>query len=725
MKWKYCLLLIFLSLMLNAQKLHFNYACGEDETQCKEGTFVGLGVQISEIPNHFEFYTYQWTISDGTQITTTEPALQHQWQQDGNFTCKVRVVGGEGFTQTAQLQVKVLNSPPEIRAMTALPDPKTNNQYHFTAKVYEPGIDDLYYVWDFGDGNQSTEENPTHTYENNAPYDVTLTVADDDTLVTKTITVLPTQCYYTATLSGAMSGESKGILRPYATNYLLASNSGCSWSFTGWDDQRQFQFAFRQYDTQDDSLFSKKRPKPQGKIDGWLLQYTSNETYESAKSATGAINFPKAILEGFGVDAPKAPSKTDTDTETGEKIDRTLRDKIGYSPNGADIPLKKTSEKGETSYYRLSKGGSRISGNQRQKRLVIRFKNSYKHAENGGIVTVDGTAYIYIPEGQEQGLLQATQCGMNTEEVFDILKHEPGINGAYINPEDPRLTVDFTSPIDSNSVSAQNAKLGYTNRKGKFTPIPATINKSDTSITFLPMEPLLPGVYYEMQIIGGEGGIKSLEGVPLPDNPYTIPFSTMVNFCPTNPSNNKNEENKNSITVKASLYQPVPTYYLIPNKKALLRVSADWEMHQTLAQDVQLTQLPTDIEIRDGAGALLHKTFHTFKHPNLYTKEDKKNGKNTHNIILTPSLNWQSPLKVILKVRGQVHFYESLLWEHYAVTPFEVKPKLRPLKITTLFYGKGAWSFTGNNSLANDIFKLNAIRRIPPLMDKIEIYAKQ
>jgi len=727
MQWKYCSLLIFLTLssLLSAQKLHFNYACGEDETQCKEGTFVGLGAQISEISDHFEFYTYQWTISDGTQITTTEPALQHQWQQDGNFTCKVRVIGGEGFNQIAQLEVKVLNSPPEIRAMTALPDAKTSNQYHFTAKVYEPGIDDLYYAWDFGDGNQSTEESPTHTYDKNEPHEVTLSVSDDDTLVTKTIAVFPTKCYYTATLTGAISGESNGILRPYGTNYLLAADSGCSWSFTGWDDQRQLQFAFRQYDTQDDSLFSKERPEPQGKVDGWLLQYASNQTYESDKSATGAINFPQAILEGFGEDAPKAPPKTDTETEIGEKIDRTLRDKIGYTPNKADIPLKKTSEKGETNYYRITKGGSRISGSQHQKRLVIRFKNTYKHAENGRTVTVDGTAYIYIPEGQEQGLLQATQCGMNSEEVFDIMQHEPDINGTHINSEDPRLTVDFTSPIDSNSVSPQNAKLGYSNRKGKFTPISATINKSDTSITFLPMEPLLPGVYYEMQIIGGDGGIKSIEGIPLPDDPYIIPFSTMVNFCPTNPSSNKSEGHKNSIIVKAALYQPVPTYYLIPNKKALLRVSADWEMHQTLAQDVQLTQLPADIEIRDGAGALLHKTFHRFKHPNLHTKEDKKNGKNTHNIILTPSVTWQSPLKVILKVRGQVHFYESLLWEHYAVTPFEVKPKLRPLKITTLFYGKGAWSFAGNNSLANDMLKMDAIRRIPSLMSKVEIFAKQ
>ena len=36
------------------------------------------------------------------------------------------------------------------------------------------------YAWDFGDGTTSTEANPTHTYSAAGPYDVRLTVTDDD-----------------------------------------------------------------------------------------------------------------------------------------------------------------------------------------------------------------------------------------------------------------------------------------------------------------------------------------------------------------------------------------------------------------------------------------------------------------------------------------------------------------------------------------------------------------
>ncbi|TQV88005.1 PKD domain-containing protein [Aliikangiella coralliicola] len=36
------------------------------------------------------------------------------------------------------------------------------------------------YLWDFGDGNSSTDENPTHNYSTSGQYTVTLTVTDDD-----------------------------------------------------------------------------------------------------------------------------------------------------------------------------------------------------------------------------------------------------------------------------------------------------------------------------------------------------------------------------------------------------------------------------------------------------------------------------------------------------------------------------------------------------------------
>ncbi len=42
------------------------------------------------------------------------------------------------------------------------------------------GVPPFTYLWDFGDGNTSTLENPTHNYNNQGPFTATLTVTDDN-----------------------------------------------------------------------------------------------------------------------------------------------------------------------------------------------------------------------------------------------------------------------------------------------------------------------------------------------------------------------------------------------------------------------------------------------------------------------------------------------------------------------------------------------------------------
>ena len=41
-----------------------------------------------------------------------------------------------------------------------------------------PSISITEWLWDFGDGTQSTEQNPSHIYSNPGVYTVTLTVVD-------------------------------------------------------------------------------------------------------------------------------------------------------------------------------------------------------------------------------------------------------------------------------------------------------------------------------------------------------------------------------------------------------------------------------------------------------------------------------------------------------------------------------------------------------------------
>lgn len=60
-----------------------------------------------------------------------------------------------------------------------------NKTVTFTDKSTDADEDTLTYLWDFGDGNTSTIQSPTHTYAENGTYTVTLTVDDGTDTNTK------------------------------------------------------------------------------------------------------------------------------------------------------------------------------------------------------------------------------------------------------------------------------------------------------------------------------------------------------------------------------------------------------------------------------------------------------------------------------------------------------------------------------------------------------------
>ena len=53
----------------------------------------------------------------------------------------------------------------------------TDHPIKFYASI-NGGMAEYSWLWDFGDGDTSTEKNPTHIYKNHGEYDITLTVTD-------------------------------------------------------------------------------------------------------------------------------------------------------------------------------------------------------------------------------------------------------------------------------------------------------------------------------------------------------------------------------------------------------------------------------------------------------------------------------------------------------------------------------------------------------------------
>ncbi len=76
-----------------------------------------------------------------------------------------------GSNKQVTIKNQILDAPPgNARSLFAPPKKKSENLYSQR--------DVVSWNWDFGDGSNSTDQNPTHVYENDGTYDVSLTVSD-------------------------------------------------------------------------------------------------------------------------------------------------------------------------------------------------------------------------------------------------------------------------------------------------------------------------------------------------------------------------------------------------------------------------------------------------------------------------------------------------------------------------------------------------------------------
>ncbi len=137
--------------------------------------------------------SWDWTFEGGTPTTSTEqnPTVLYQTPGIYNVTLEATTAGGtESFTQSGYIIVE------DIPAASFAPT-GTGATFDFTNT--STGADS--YLWNFGDGNTSTEEDPSHTYLAAGDYTVSLTAINEcgEVTVEQEVTaVLPPEVVFTA-----------------------------------------------------------------------------------------------------------------------------------------------------------------------------------------------------------------------------------------------------------------------------------------------------------------------------------------------------------------------------------------------------------------------------------------------------------------------------------------------------------------------------------------------
>ncbi len=146
---------------------------------------------------------YLWTFTGGNPSTSTLQNPQVVYSNPGEFSVSLKVTNPQG-------------QDTEIKNDFISVAPVTVPTFTYTANGAIVSFNNASqnatsYIWNFGDGNTSTLQNPTHTYLNNGVYTVSMSAINDcGTNVTQqTVTIaLPPVAGFSASNSTICSGQS-------------------------------------------------------------------------------------------------------------------------------------------------------------------------------------------------------------------------------------------------------------------------------------------------------------------------------------------------------------------------------------------------------------------------------------------------------------------------------------------------------------------------------------
>jgi gliding motility-associated-like protein len=176
-------------------------------------------------PNHTVNFTdastnavaWRWEFGDGNFSTQQNPS--HTYTKYGVFTVKLVVTNSSGCTDSLTKPALVRIRRPEI-VLPTLPVrgciPYTINPVAGIATSDQVTS----YFWEFGDGNTSTSQTPSHTYTQQGTYTVRLTITTSD------------GCTETIELPGAVMVGRKPVVE-----FTMNPNPVCAFQIVGFTDQ--------------------------------------------------------------------------------------------------------------------------------------------------------------------------------------------------------------------------------------------------------------------------------------------------------------------------------------------------------------------------------------------------------------------------------------------------------------------------------------------------------
>lgn len=116
---------------------------------------------------------WSWDFGDGTSSTQQNPT--HDYANPGAYTVSLTVTGPGGSDTNTKTDYITVDDPAVTADFTGTP---TSGDAPLDVSFTDQSSGASSWSWDFGDGNTSSAQNPTHTYTTAGVYTVTLTASN-------------------------------------------------------------------------------------------------------------------------------------------------------------------------------------------------------------------------------------------------------------------------------------------------------------------------------------------------------------------------------------------------------------------------------------------------------------------------------------------------------------------------------------------------------------------
>ena len=120
--------------------------------------------------------THDWDFNGDGVLDASGTSVSYTYNDAGSYTVTLTATGPNGVDTLTRTNYVTVSQTPPAALFTADPTSgKKDLRVEFTNSSLRYNTSE----WDFGDGNTSTEDSPTHTYTTSGAFDVSLSVVGD------------------------------------------------------------------------------------------------------------------------------------------------------------------------------------------------------------------------------------------------------------------------------------------------------------------------------------------------------------------------------------------------------------------------------------------------------------------------------------------------------------------------------------------------------------------